>query len=204
MFIKICGMTRVEDARSAVAHGASAIGFVFWPPSPRFVHPEAAREIVRALPDHVRAVGVFVDQGVEEINATAELVGLSAVQLHGDEPASMLKGIERQVIKALDLSNESVRAAWPDDVMVLVDARDPERKGGTGRQADWERAATLARERRVLLAGGLTAENVVAAISAVRPYGVDVSSGVESSPGVKDPARLKAFFAAVATTERDI
>jgi phosphoribosylanthranilate isomerase len=202
MFIKICGMTRLEDARSAVAHGASAIGFVFWPRSPRFVAPEAARTILRRLPEHVRAVGVFVNQQAADINATAELVGLSAVQLHGDEQPSFLRVIERPVIKAIDLSNGAADE-WPDEVTMLVDARDPERRGGTGQLADWQRAAQLAKKRRVVLAGGLTAENVTAAIGAVHPFGVDVSSGIEAEPGIKDPARLSAFFAAIERAERE-
>jgi len=202
MFIKICGMTRLEDARSAVAHGASAIGFVFWPRSPRFVAPEAARTILSKLPEHVRAVGVFVNQQAADINATAELVGLSAVQLHGDEEPSLLRVIERPVIKAIDLSNGAADE-WPDEVTMLVDARDPERRGGTGQLADWQRAAQLAKKRRVVLAGGLTAENVTAAISAVHPFGVDVSSGIEAEPGIKDPARLSAFFAAIERAERE-
>jgi phosphoribosylanthranilate isomerase len=166
------------------------------------VTPEAARAILRELPEHVRAVGVFVNQPTADINATAELVGLSAVQLHGDEDPSLLHDIARPVIKAIDLSN-GAPGDWPDEVTMLVDARDPERRGGTGQLADWQRAARLARSRRVLLAGGLTAENVSAAIAAVHPFGVDVASGVEAEPGIKDPDRLSAFFAAIERAERE-
>jgi len=204
IFVKICGTTRREDAEAAVNGGAAAIGFVFWPASPRAVDPATAAAIARTLPPDVERVGVFVNQGADEINAIADVVGLSAIQLHGDEGPGFAASLARPVIKAISVDEEGAAdREWPADVMMLVDAHDPVRRGGTGRSADWAIAAALARRRRVLLAGGLTPENVAGAISAVRPYGIDVSSGVESSPGIKDHARLDALFRAVGRAEAE-
>jgi phosphoribosylanthranilate isomerase len=203
MFVKICGITRVEDAQAALEAGASAIGFVFWPKSPRYIEPDRARAIVAALPRPVLAVGVFVNQTREEVNAVAALVGLSAVQLHGDETPASAEGIERPVIKAFASGAAFAAAeAWPAGTTVLVDAHDQETRGGTGKQADWAAAAQLAKTRRVLLAGGLTPANVARAIAEVRPYGIDVSSGVESAPGLKDSSKLSALFEALQMVER--
>jgi phosphoribosylanthranilate isomerase len=144
---------------------------------------------------------VFVNATAAEITRVLELVPLTAIQLHGDEPPEAARAMPRPVIKAVsiaDRSPEELARAWPGDVALLVDADDRVRRGGTGRLASWERAAALARLRPVILSGGLRAENVVEAIAAVRPWGVDVASGVESAPGVKDPVRLRAFFAALA------
>ena len=204
MIVKVCGITRLEDARVVVAAGGDAVGFVFWPKSPRFIDPYRARAIAAELPPFVTAVGVFVNQPPEYVNDVASLVGLGALQLHGDEPPALLSRFARPVIKgvavdlaALDGSVESAMAEWPDRVTLLVDAKDPVRRGGTGRVADWGEAGRLASRRRVLLAGGLTPDNVGEAIDQVRPFGVDVSSGVEQSPGVKDAGRVLAFVNAV-------
>jgi tryptophan synthase beta subunit len=199
MFVKICGITREEDARLAAELGASAVGFVFWPGSPRFIKPDRARAIVQALPPLVGAVGVFVDQSPDEVRGIAMEVGLSAVQLHGAETPDAVAGLGGRIIKAVqaDLSALDQLAAWPEAVSVLVDAADGRRRGGTGVRADWALAARMAARRPVILAGGLTAENVAQAIRVVRPMGVDVSSGVESSPGVKDHPALRRFFEAV-------
>jgi phosphoribosylanthranilate isomerase len=198
--VKICGITRERDAMLACELGAAAIGLVLWPRSPRYVRPAAAREMVDGLPPVVVPVGVFADQPLTEIRELVEAVGLGAVQLHGDEPLETIMGVTRPVIRAVASDREDaslVIAALPEGVVVLLDAHDPVRRGGTGRTVDWGRAADLARHRRVILSGGLTPDNVAQAIAIVRPWGVDVSSGVESRPGVKDPERLAAFFAAV-------
>jgi phosphoribosylanthranilate isomerase len=199
MMVKVCGITCSEDARIAVACGAGAIGFVFWPGSPRFVDPYRARRIAAGLPPFVAAVGVFVNQSAEYVNGVAALVGLAAVQLHGDEGAEMATAVRRPVIKAIPCEERArhLAAAWPAQVTLLLDAYDPSRRGGTGRTVDWEWAAELATARRVVLSGGLTPDNVAAAVASVKPFGVDVSSGVEISPGVKDPRRVKAFFEAL-------
>jgi phosphoribosylanthranilate isomerase len=199
--VKICGVTRTDDALLAAELGAWAVGFVFWPGSPRYVAPERARTIVDALPASVTAVGVFVDQPVEEVDTIARGVGLGAVQLHGAEPSTYAQSLELPVIKALsvtDALSEASRDAW-HDATLLIDAMDPERRGGTGRVVDWTAAADVARRRPVLLAGGLRADNISEAIRIVRPAGVDVSSGVERAPGVKDAALLRALFAALST-----
>jgi phosphoribosylanthranilate isomerase len=197
MLVKICGITRSEDAEAAIALGAGALGFVFWPKSPRYVDPEAARAIVAALPPFVATVGVFVDQSARLVNGVAARVGLSAVQLHGDEPVTVVDEIDRPVVKAFAMSDTTrieEAAAWPARVRLLIDVCDPAARGGTGRTVDWQRAAAVAAGRPVLLAGGLKAENVAEAIRTVRPFGIDVSSGVESAPGVKDHARMRALF----------
>lgn len=198
LLVKICGITRVEDAKAAVEAGAGALGFVFWPESPRFIDPFRARAIVQELPPFVATTGVFVNQGIREVNEIACLVPLCVAQLHGDEDPDFALATNRPVVKAVGSETAMARASiWPDRVMLLVDAHDAERRGGTGTVADWRAAAALARQRRVLLAGGLRPDNVAAAIAAVKPFGIDVSSGVESAPGVKDHALIKALFEAL-------
>jgi phosphoribosylanthranilate isomerase len=193
VFVKICGITRLEDAEAAIAAGADALGFVFWPKSPRRVDVGIAKQIASAV--RTTTVGVFVDQPADEVNEIAETVGLGVVQLHGGESYDYAKQMTRPVWKALTL--DAPIDAWPADIMILLDAHDPDRKGGTGKTIDWKRAATIAGRRRVVLAGGLRPENVGDAVDSVRPYGIDVSSGVEREPGIKDVARLKALFEAV-------
>ncbi len=199
MWVKICGITRSEDARVAADLGADALGLVLWPGSRRCVSRDTARAIVAAVPLSVVTVGVFVDQPAEEVEAVALDVGLGAVQLHGSESAEYCARLSVPIIKAIgagaDFRADSV-AAWPPNVMVLLDADDPDRHGGTGLTANWTAAAAVADERRIILAGGLTPDTVADAIRFVRPFGVDVSTGVESRPGVKDARRLRAFFEA--------
>ena len=200
MLIKICGITCLEDAEAAVERGAHALGFVFWPNSPRFIDPYRARAIVSALPSFVTPVGVFVNQPFEHLNGVATLVGLGAIQLHGDECPSYAAAMTRPVIKTIAIGpagEVDAVDAWPLRVTLLLDVHDPVRRGGTGRTIDWASAASVASARRVVLAGGLTPDNVGEAIARVRPFGIDVSSGVESSPGIKDHGRLKALFEAV-------
>ena len=196
MIVKICGITRLEDAEAAVAAGAGAIGFIFWPKSPRFIDPHRARKIAAALPPLVTAVGVFVNQPIAHVNGVASLVRLGAVQLHGDETPEFAAAVTTPVIKALSIGAANVRA-WPARVRLLLDVHDPVSRGGTGRTIDWTAAADLASQREILLAGGLTPDNVAAAVARVRPFGIDVSSGVERAPGIKDHQRLRALFEAV-------
>jgi phosphoribosylanthranilate isomerase len=203
--VKICGMTRLEDVEAAVMLGADAVGFIFWPGSPRFVEPAAARQMVAALPPFVTPVGVFVNQDVAHINGVAVQVGLGAIQLHGDEDPPVAESLTRPVIKGIS-TREAVGAAdrWPPRVTLLVDAHDPVRRGGTGATADWTMAAALAGQRRVLLAGGLTPDNVAEALSRVRPFGIDVSSGVEEAPGVKSHSRMVALFKALTAAKTGV
>lgn len=195
MLVKICGITRERDAAVAVEAGARALGFIFWPNSPRYVDTERARRIVRTLPPFVTPVGVFVNQPLDEINTVAARVGLGVVQLHGDEDPDFAGAVERPVLKAITAADDAAR--WPGEVMLLIDAHDPIRRGGTGATADWSVAATLAGRRPLVLAGGLDPGNIRRAIDQVRPFGVDVSSGVETSPGLKDHDRIRALFRAL-------
>lgn len=204
MLVKVCGITRIEDAEAAVAAGANALGFVFWPASQRFIDPFRARAIAAALPPFVTTVGVFVDQPADYVNGVATVVRLGAVQLHGGESLEFAKKMIRPVIKAIGLHAEALSGIdiWPSRVLVLLDVHDPVQRGGTGRTIDWTAAAAVARRRPILLAGGLNPANVAEAVERVRPYGVDVSSGVESAPGIKDAARLNALFEALHGTDR--
>ncbi len=198
--VKICGVRRHEDARFAIELGAAAIGFVFWPGSPRFIDPYRARAIVAALPPFITAVGVFVDQPEDYVRGVADLLPLGAVQLHGHEPVERYVRAPYRVIKSVpvgDAFDPSGTLALPKHVTVLLDAHDPVRQGGTGRVIDWEAAAGVARTRRTILSGGLNASNARKAIDTVKPYAIDVSSGVEVSPGVKDPAKLRELFAVI-------
>jgi phosphoribosylanthranilate isomerase len=202
VIVKICGITRAEDARLAVSLGATAIGFIFWPSSPRAISPLRARAIVDALPASVTTVGVFVNAGRDEIEAAADEANLQAVQLHGDETPDLARSLSRRVIKAIPLTGDIDERVneWPG-TMLLLDAHDAARRGGTGRVVDWDRAAAIARTHDIILAGGLGPGNVADAVARVRPAGIDVSSGVESSPGIKDPGKLRALFDALAGVE---
>lgn len=198
--VKICGLRKREDAELAASLGAAALGFVFWPDSPRFVDPYRVRPIVRALPPFVATVGVFVDQPVEYVMGVAGLLNLSAIQLHGAEPIEPYSHSSYRLIKAVPVTDGfegRELARIPAAVTILLDAHDPVRRGGTGRTIDWSHAAVAARARPVILSGGLSPDNVGTAVELVRPYAIDVSSGVESSPGVKDPTKLRALFAAL-------
>jgi len=206
--VKICGITRLEDAQLAVELGAAALGFNFYAPSPRFIEPRSARNIVLKVPPFVTSVGVFADE-TDPVNVLerAGMAGVGCVQLHG-QSHSMLDDV-RQVLPVIvalgvgegfnpqSLSSMSAGA-------FLLDASHPELRGGTGKTFDWEVAKDARRYGTIILAGGLTPENVGQAIRKVRPYAVDVASGVESSPGIKDPAKLKAFFEAVKEADREI
>jgi phosphoribosylanthranilate isomerase len=204
--VKVCGITSLEDGLVAAAAGADALGFVFWPKSARVVDVATARRIVQALPPFVTRVGVFVDASREELGCVAEAVGLDLVQLHGQESLADLDGLSRPALKALRVDesfaiDEAVRYA-ERSAGLLLDAGTAAQPGGTGRTLDWS-VARRVRERvgMLVLAGGLTAENVGEAIAAVRPTAVDVSSGVESAPGRKDPAKVEAFLEAVRRAE---
>lgn len=195
MFLKICGITNLDDAMHAVEHGATALGFVLWPRSPRVVQRDTVARIVAQLPATVTTVGVFVNESSDEIVRTMERTNLTAIQLHGDEPVEYAAALAWPILRSVTLETAPLIAeAWSDDTTLLLDAADPDRRGGTGQQVDWEAAADLARRRRVVLAGGLTPANVTDAIGRVRPYGVDVSSGVEDAPGMKNPDKVSQFL----------
>ena len=196
MFVKVCGITRLADALHAVDEGATAIGFVLWPRSPRAVTVERAAAISAELPSHVMRVGVFVNDTVDRIRAIAERARLTAVQLHGDEPPAYADALDWPVFRAVSVADLQLASeAWAPETPLLVDNIDPVRRGGTGAVIDWSQAAAMASKRRIVLVGGLTPDNVASAIRAVRPFGVDVSSGVEASPGVKDFGKVAEFIA---------
>jgi phosphoribosylanthranilate isomerase len=199
--IKICGITNLEDALLAAELGADALGFIFYPKSPRKVAPEAARDIIRQLPPLVVSVGVFVDEDAAMVRELAAQIGLDWVQLHGRESPEYCRSLGRRVIKGFRIKDEESLpglAAYRNVVNAfLLDTYKKGRMGGTGEAFDWH----LAREARhygpIILAGGLTADNVALAIKTAQPQAVDVASGVEATPGKKDPEKLREFFAAM-------
>jgi phosphoribosylanthranilate isomerase len=194
--VKICGITNVDDALLAAEAGADAIGLVFYDKSPRAVTPERAAKIVRALPPFVQAVGLFVDAAIDVVNATADICRLDIVQLHGDETPEFCTQVVRRVIKAFRVRDgESLVPMKGYRVSgFLLDAWSPAARGGTGVTFNWELARDAGRFGPIILAGGLTPDNVARAVQTVAPYGVDVSSGVEAAPGQKDPEKVRAFI----------
>jgi len=197
--VKVCGITRLEDALGCVERGAGRLGLNFWAGTARRVELGIARQIASALADRVELVGVFVDASIAEILETRRATGIELVQLHGEEPPALLEALLPRAYKALRVAGpeallEARRFAGEE---LLVDASVPGQVGGTGQRCDWEIAAAIARERTMSLAGGLRPENVAEAIARVRPAWVDVASGVERAPGVKDLDRVEAFIRAV-------
>ena len=194
--IKLCGFTRAADVDLAGDLGVHAVGFVLWPGSPRSVTVPQASALIRRLPALVTPVGVFVDPSVEDVRAVVEQAGIRVVQIHGTRAVDALAGEGWIIVRAASLVGGRVTPAVPDAAMLLLDAHDPQKQGGTGMVVDWLAAAAVARTRRVILAGGLTAANVREAIRTVRPWGVDVASGIEVSPGIKDAGLMRAFVGA--------
>ena len=196
--VKICGTTNLDDALAAVEAGADALGFVFYRESPRTVSRKTAAAIIARLPESVTAVGVFVDEDLTVVRETMNECGLGIAQLHGAESPAYCANLGHSVIKAVRLRNsidEQAIADYPVGAF-LLDAFVAGLPGGTGTRMDWELVSTVSWPRPIILAGGLTAENVGEAIRRLRPHGVDVSSGVELGPGKKDHAKVKAFVAA--------
>lgn len=192
--VKICGLTSWEDAAAAVRFGADYLGFVF-AESPRRVTPDQARSIIRGIPERIQTVGVFVDAAPELVNDMKRYCNLASVQLHGDETEDDVALIDGPVIKGLRVSSEApeIESVYPSATL-LLDTYCATAHGGTGKTFDWRLAEKPARLRPVILAGGLNAENVSEAIITVRPFAVDVSSGVESGPGRKDHEKLERFI----------
>jgi len=197
--VKVCGTTRLKDALLAVECGADAIGFIFYKKSPRYVTAKTAKDICAKLPPFVNRVGVFVNETAENINRVADRCGLDAVQLHGDESPVLCKKIKCRVIKAVrvkDAASLKEMSRYEVDGF-LLDTYKENQWGGTGKVFDWELAARAKKYGSVIIAGGLNPRNVKEVIQKVQPYGVDVSSGVELSPGKKDPKKVKSFLKAV-------
>lgn len=201
--VKICGITNLEDAAVSVEAGADALGFIFFRKSPRYVEPLLAKQIIETLPPLVVPVGVFVNQDLSTVRSIMDSCGLALAQLHGEETAVYCQELARPVMKALRLKDSTsflALAEYQGRAGVrgfVVDACSETAYGGTGEVANWTLAAEAARAAVVLLAGGLTPDNVPDAVNTVKPYGVDVSSGVEISPGKKDHAKIRAFLDAV-------
>ena len=209
-WIKICGTTHLEDALMSVDAGADALGFVFYEKSPRNVAVELVREIVRELPEAVEKVGVFVNESWERVEEIADTAGLTAIQLHGDEHRdSSWRATERKVYMAIpvgDLTEDWLISLPRNLGALVVDSGTPQQPGGTGKSFDWKATkpmfTAVGARIPVVVAGGLTPLNVVEAIHILEPWGVDVVSGVESTPGTKDPEKVRAFVAAVRGTEQ--
>jgi len=201
--VKICGITNAEDAAAAVEAGADAVGFVFHRKSPRAVEPALVKQIVATLPPLVTPVGVFVNEDVATVRAIMDNCGLALAQLQGDETAIYCQELARPVMKALRLKDRGSFLALAEFQGLaavrgfVLDTFSEKAYGGTGEVTDWGLAAEAAKSATILLAGGLTPENVAEAIRTVHPYGVDVSSGVESVPGKKDHGKVRAFLHAV-------
>lgn len=202
MKVKICGITNPDDARAAVAAGADALGFVFHKASARCVTAEVVRRIIASLPPFVVPVGVFVNEDMKVVRDLMDSCGLALAQLHGNESAAYCEQLGRPVLKAIrlrDMGSFLSLAEYKGRAGVrgfVIDSYSESAYGGTGKTTDWSLAAEAAKTSSILLAGGLTPANVAHAIVKVRPYGVDVSSGVEVSPGKKDHAQVKAFIQA--------
>ena len=197
MEIKICGIANMEDASFVASCGVDAIGFIFYPKSPRYVAPEMVKNIIEKIPTEITRVGVFVNHDVAEVKETVDFCGLDLVQLHGDEsPAYCGQFPRSQVIKAFAPRTEDdleKMKAYPVNA-VLVDAHDPVHYGGTGEQAEWTLAARVKATHPLILAGGLSMANIKEAIEQASPHAVDINSGVEIAPGKKDHQKVKAII----------
>jgi phosphoribosylanthranilate isomerase len=207
--VKICGITKPEDAKLAAELGADAIGLNFYEQSPRCITPFAATELIRRLPPFVAVVGVFVNWEDAPVVALCKALRFSAAQLHGDESVQTVERVAARlpVIKAVRLGQGNHTpdfAAFRSASAFLLDAAVSGQFGGTGATGNWHLARTVAQSHRVILAGGLTPENVGEAIRIVRPYAVDVASGVEARPGKKDPVKMRSFFEEVSRASREI
>lgn len=204
MNVKVCGIRRLDDALLAVDSGAWALGFIFHRESPRYINPEDAARIIERLPGEVLTVGVFVDYPIDELNDVVRQAGLGAAQLHGAESPEYAREVEAStIIKAYRVGEAfDVDVLEPyQDCTILLDTYRPGQAGGTGETFDWEIARRVGEKAPVILAGGLGPDNVREAIRVARPQAVDVSSGVELAPGVKDPAAIRRLFEAVAKAE---
>jgi phosphoribosylanthranilate isomerase len=197
--VKICGLTTVDDTVRCIEAGTDAIGLNFWPRSPRHVDVSTARSIVEAGGDAAQMVGVFVDFTLDQVREILREIGIKWAQLHGDEPPELVAELQPTAYKAIGARDGSVvelARTYPGD-HILLDASVPGMPGGTGRTFDWAIAAEVAKERKLTLAGGLTPDNVAEAIQRVKPFRVDVASGVESAPGRKDAELVRRFIEAV-------
>jgi phosphoribosylanthranilate isomerase len=195
--VKICGITNKEDALFTVKLGAAALGFIFYPPSPRYIKPAEARKIISVLPEELVAVGVFVNENADEINRVMKYCALDMIQLHGDESPEYCREFSAfRIIKAIELKNEKDfnHALNYDVAAILVDSRHAGLYGGTGKKSNWELAVRIKNTKSLILSGGLNAENIAEALKSVAPAALDINSGVETVPGKKDHAKLLRLF----------
>lgn len=198
--VKICGITNKEDALCAAQCGADALGFIFYPPSPRYITPTDAREIIKTLPAHLAIVGVFVNEAAENVKRIAGLCDLDFIQLHGDESVEYCLGFAPEMlIKAVELRDENdlQNAVRYDTAAILVDSRHAGLYGGTGRKSNWDLAGLLRSKKPLILSGGLNENNVGEALAKVAPPALDINSGVEMKPGKKDHRKLVEIFAII-------
>lgn len=203
--VKICGMTRFEDAIKAVELGADAVGFIFYKKSPRGVALAQAKTIIKELPPFVHRVGVFVNESAERIHSFVEKLGLDLVQLHGDESPADCRKIKARVLKAIRVEDSSSLKRLNQYQVdgFLLDTFHLDAYGGTGQVFDWKLAKQAGRFGRIIVAGGLNAGNVIEAIQKARPYGIDVCSGVEKTPGIKDHKKMRAFIDAARSANKE-
>jgi phosphoribosylanthranilate isomerase len=205
--VKICGVRSLEEAVCALDCGADALGFNFWPKSPRYIAPEEARAIIDRLPAFISSVGVFVNESRERILETARITGISIVQLHGDESSEFCREIDSlKIIKALRVGDgfEPGSIARYTVSAVLLDTNIKGSYGGTGRSFDWRVAIEAKQYAKIILAGGLNVDNVAEAMREVKPFGIDVCSGVEAEPGRKDLDKLRRFMAEVRRANTEV
>jgi len=191
--LKICGLTNAADVRAAIDAGADYLGFILYPKSPRFISPEQAKELIKNVPHGIKKVGVFVDCPPDRIIELMEFCGFDIIQLHGSESAGDALKIGREKIwkaMALNTVEDIACAAEFPAAAILADSIGPEQRGGTGKKCNWKQAAGAAERFRLILAGGITPDNVAEAVNTVKPFAVDVCSGVEASPGVKDHNKI--------------
>ncbi|HUL30845.1 MAG TPA: phosphoribosylanthranilate isomerase [Thermodesulfobacteriota bacterium] len=204
--VKICGITNIRDAKYAVESGADALGFIFYPKSRRSVTPEKAKEIIQKIPGCIARIGVFVNEEIGTVKEIVSFCGLHLIQLHGDESpqycgefpmSSLIKTVSHWADEEIKkLEDYCVKA-------ILVDAHDPGHYGGTGRNSDWALALKVKKIHPLILAGGLNRENIKKAIETVGPHGVDINSGVEASPGKKDPYKIREIVEIIRETDKD-
>lgn len=197
--IKICGITRIEDALAAAEYGADAIGFVFYRKSPRYVEPEIVAGIINELPPFITPVGLFVNESEGKVWDTLNVTGINVAQFHGEESPEYVSSFDMRTIKAIHVKNEESLdlALEYKNSSILLDAWSPDAFGGTGKKFEWNMLRKISLKNKFILAGGLTPENVAYAANLIKPYAVDVSSGVEISKGIKDHEKIKAFIDAV-------
>ena len=187
--VKICGITNIYDALLAQNIGASALGFIFYPESKRYIEPKLALEIIKNI--KIPSIGVFVNENADKINEIADYTGLNYIQLHGIEPIETCEKLKKPYIKVIRTINDI--NIYQNASYFLVDAIDNNNWGGTGRLSDWEFAKNVKR-KPLILSGGLNSDNIIYAINYIKPYGVDISSGIEKEKGIKDPDKMKEFF----------